>query len=110
MKFSVLGPEGKVQAQLDAVDIKDACRQWAQQTSNEATVEAIVRKAKLFPVGQEHQAARLEPNVLAPAGFEQEALRKSDELFSQDVHYQSEASLPDPRMPDPRMVDTGGRG
>ena len=105
MNFSVLGPEGKVQAQIEAADIKDACRQWAQQTSHEATVEEIVRKSKLFPVGQEQQAARLEPYVLAPAGFEKEALRKNDELFSHDVHYQSEASLPDPRM-----VDTGGRG
>jgi len=105
MNFSVLDPEGKVQAHLDAADIKDACRQWAHQTSNEATVEEIVRKAKLFSVGAQQQAARIEPYVLAPAGSEKEALRKNEELFSSDVHYQSEASLPDPRM-----VDTGGRG
>ena len=105
MKFSVLDTQGKVQAHLDAGDIKDACRQWAEQTSHEATVDAIVRKAKVFAVGQEHQAARLEPYVLAPVGSEKEALRKNQELFANDVHYQSEASLPDPRR-----VDTGGRG
>jgi len=105
MNFSVLDPEGKIQANLDAVDIKDACRQWVRLTSNEAIVEETVRKARLFFVGQEQQAARIDPYVLAPAGSEKEALRKNEELFQSDVHYQSEASLPFPRM-----VDTGGRG
>ena len=105
MKFSVLDTQGKVQAHLEASTVDDACRQWAEQTSNAATVDEMVRKAKFFSVNHEQKAARLEPYVLAPAGSEQEALRKNEELFNSDVHYQSEASLPDPRM-----VDTGGRG
>src|SRR4051812_27847428 len=103
MIFSVLDPEGKIQANLDASTVDEACRQWAQHTSNSATVDEMVRKAKFFSVNQEQKAARLEPYVLTPAGSEKEALRRNEELFNQDVHYQSEASLPDPRM-----VDTGG--
>lgn len=105
MIFSVLDPEGKVQAKLDALTVRDACRAWASQTSNDATVEDQVRDAKIFTLSESKEAARLEPYVLAPAGSEQEALRKNAELFSTDVHYRSEASLPDPKM-----VDTGGRG
>lgn len=105
MQFSVLDPEGKVQARLNADTVSDACRQWARQTSNEATVEDQVRGAKVFKLGPDLLAARLEPYLLTPSGSEKEALRRNAELFSSDVHYQSEASLPDPRM-----VDTGGRG
>ncbi|MBX3167179.1 MAG: hypothetical protein KF760_07195 [Candidatus Eremiobacteraeota bacterium] len=103
MIFSVLDPEGKVQAKLDASTVRDACREWARQTSNDATVEDQVREAKIFKLTEEKLAARLEPYVVAPAGSEQEALRKNAELLSTDLHYRPEASLPDPRM-----VDTGG--
>ena len=103
MRFSVLDPEGKVQARLEAMTVRDACREWASQTSNDATVEERVREAKVFKLTEEQSAARLEPYVVAPTGLEQEALRKNAELLSSDVHYRPEASLPDPKM-----VDTGG--
>lgn len=105
MRFSVLDSEGKVQAQVDAASVRDACREWARQTSNDATVEEMVSRAKIFKLAEERLAARLDPYLVAPAGFEQETLRKNSELFSTDLHYRPEASLPDPKM-----VDTGGRG
>ena len=105
MIFSVLDPEGKVQAKLEAGTVRDACRAWAAQTSNDATVEERVHKARIFELGEDRLAARLEPYLVTPAGSEQEALRKNSELLSTDVHYRPEASLPDPQM-----VDTGGRG
>jgi hypothetical protein len=103
MQFSVLDPEGKVQARVYADTVREACRQWAQQTSHDATVEDLVRQAKVFKLGPDLLAARLEPYLLTPSGSEKEALQKNAQLFSTDVHYQSEASLPDPRQ-----VDTGG--
>lgn len=105
MKFSVLDPEGKVQAKLEATTVRDACREWAAQTSNDATVEERVQEAKIFKLTEEKLAARLEPYLVTPDGCEQEALRKNAELLSTDLHYRPEASLPDPKM-----VDTGGRG
>ncbi|MBS2033413.1 hypothetical protein JST97_00380 [bacterium] len=105
MQFSVLDPEGKVQALLDADTVRDACRQWARQTSNEATIEEKVSEARLFQIGPNLLAARLEPYVVTPVGAEKEAMRLNAELLDTDLHYRSEASLPDPRM-----VDTGGRG
>lgn len=103
MRFSVLDPEGKVQAQVEAASVRDACREWASKTSNDATVEDQVREAKIFKLAEEKLAARLEPYLVTPDGSEQEALRKNAELLSTDVHYRPEASLPDPKM-----VDTGG--
>lgn len=103
MQFSVLDPEGKVQARLNAETVRDACREWARRTSNEATIEEQVREARVFKLAPDILAARLEPYVVTPSGSEQEALRKNAELLSTDVHYRPEASLPDPRM-----VDTGG--
>lgn len=105
MRFSVLDPEGKVQAKLDALTVRDACREWARQTTNDATVEDRVREAKIFKLSKDKLAARLEPYLVAPEGSEQEALRRNAELFTSDVHYRPEASLPHPKM-----FDTGGRG
>lgn len=103
MQFSVLDPEGKIQARVSAKSVRDACREWASRTSHAATVEEQVREARLFKLGSDMLAARLEPYLVTPAGSEQEALRANAELLSTDVHYRAEASLPDPRM-----VDTGG--
>ncbi len=105
MRFSVLDPEGKVHAKLEALTVRDACREWAQQTTNDATVEDRVREARIFQLTDDLKAARLEPYLVVPEGSEQEALRKNAELFNSDFHYRSEASLPHPKM-----VDTGGRG
>ena len=105
MRFAVLDTEGRLQAHLDALTVRDACREWASQTTNDATVEDRVREARIFQLSDEKLAARLEPYLVVPDGCEQEALRRHAELFSTDLHYRPEASLPHPKM-----VDTGGRG
>lgn len=106
MQFSILDAEGKVQSQVQADTVRDACRVWGTQCWDEAIVEAAVLKARVFPLSAPDAfGAHLDPYIVAPAGSEKESFAKNEELFRSDLHF-----APDPSQIQPRQVDTGGHG
>ena len=104
MQYSVIDGAGKIEAKVEAEDVRQACRVWAERTLNQDLVEQKVLKARLFKVS-DNQAAHLDPYLLAPVGLEHECLRKNEEILKTDLHF-----APDPGHGQPRQVDTGGQG
>ena len=102
--FSVIDAEGKVQAQLDAMSVQQACRQWASRCWDEAIVESSVHKARIYVLDDQSKSAHMDPYLICPAGRESECISRHKREFRQDLKAGSTYGAP------AQPFDSGGQG